>query len=76
MLPGRLMIRLRPRIPATLRLKQPLGVMRMDSDRMASGMPGVGRSRICMVASGVMSRGEKPVPPVVSTRAVFNSSVQ
>lgn len=35
---------------------------------MASGMPGVSRSQTEMVASGVTSRGEKPVPPVVRMR--------
>lgn len=74
MLPGRLIIRLRPRMPAALRDRHPLGVMRMDSARIASGMPGVSRSTTSMVASGVMSRGEKPVPPVVSTRAMPRSS--
>ena len=74
LLPGRLIIRLPLRMPAALRLRQPLGVMRMLSARMASGMPGVGRSMISMAASGVMSRGEKPVPPVVSTRAMPSSS--
>ena len=34
MLPGRLIIRLRPRMPAALRDRHPLGVMRMDSARM------------------------------------------
>ena len=63
LLPGRLMINVRPRIPAALRLRQPLGVIFIDSARMASGMPGVCRSTTFSVASGVMSLGEKPVPP-------------
>ena len=58
------MISVSPRIPAASRDRQPRGVMRMDSARMASGMPGVSRSTTALVASGVMSRLEKPVPPV------------
>lgn len=58
------------RIPAALRDKHPLGVMRMDSARIASGIPGVGRSITAMVASGVMSLGENPVPPVVRIKAI------
>ena len=61
-------------MPATLRLRQPLGVIFMDSARIASGIPGVRRWITSIAASGVISRGEKPVPPVVSTRAIFFSS--
>ena len=68
-LPGRLTIRVRFRIPATPRDRQPLGVTLMLSARMVSARPGVWRSITSSVASGVMSRGEKPVPPVVSTSA-------
>ena len=68
LLPGRFTIRVLPRIPAAARLRQPRGVMRMLSARMASGMPRVSRSTTARVASGVTSRGEKPVPPVVTTR--------
>ena len=42
-----------------------VGVMRILSARMASGMPRASRSAAARVASGVTSRGEKPVPPVL-----------
>ncbi len=73
-LPGRLTISERPRMPAALRERQPRGVMRMLAARIASGMPGVSRSMTVLVASGVMSRGEKPVPPVVRIRDISSSS--
>ena len=76
LLPGRFTISVRFRIPATSLERQPLGVMRMLSARMASGIPGVARSITANVASGVTSRGEKPVPPVVSTRENCSSSAQ
>ena len=41
---------------------------------VASGMPGVRRSMTSSAASGVISRGEKPVPPVVRTRLIPRSS--
>lgn len=41
---------------------------------MASGIPGTARSMTSSVASGVQSRGEKPVPPVVRMRLVFSLS--
>ena len=44
---------------------------------MASGMPGTSRSQTAIVASGVTSRGEKPVPPVVKmTSASFSSAMR
>ena len=67
-LPGRLTMSVRPRMPAAARDRHPRGVMRMLAARMASGIPGAGRSTTARVASGVTSLGEKPVPPVVSTR--------
>ena len=67
-LPGQLIIIVSPRIPAASRERQPRGVMRIDSARMASGMPGTSRCMTAFVASGVMSRLEKPVPPVVTIR--------
>ncbi len=73
-LPGRFTISVRPRMPAALRDRQPRGVILRLSARMASGMPLVSRSMTLSVASGVTSRGEKPVPPVVSTRGTFSSS--
>ena len=65
-LPGRLTIREDLRIPAAERERHPFGVIFMLSARMSSGMPGVSRSMTAFVASGVISRGENPVPPVVN----------
>ena len=62
-------MRVPPRMPAAARESIARGVMARDAARMASGMPGVRRSQTARVASGVTSRGEKPVPPVVTTRA-------
>ena len=45
----------------------PCGVWRSASARSASSMPGLSRSSIARAASGVTSRGAKPVPPVEST---------
>src|SRR5579883_2073745 len=64
-LPGRLTIRVRPRTPATPRESMPKGVCFRLSARMASAMPGASRSITARVASGVTSRGARPVPPVV-----------
>ena len=43
---------------------------------MASGMPGVTRWQTARVASGVTSRGAKPVPPVVTMRGQFPPSAR
>ena len=75
-LPGRFTISVRPRMPAALRERQPRGVIFMLSARMASGIPRVSRSTTAKVASGVTSRGEKPVPPVVRIRFTRFSSAQ
>ena len=42
--------------------------------RMASAMPGARRVATVSVASGVVSRGEKPVPPVVRMRSSWRWS--
>ena len=68
-LPGRFTTSVRPTMPATSRERQAFGVIASDAARMASGMPGAMRSHTAAVASGVTSRGENPVPPVVSTSA-------
>ena len=73
-LPGRLTIRLPPRMPAIPRERQPRGVILQLSLRISSGRPGVVRSISSAVASGVMSRGEKPVPPVVRMSCTCSSS--
>ena len=61
-------------MPAAFLERQPLGVIFMLSALISSGMPGVSLSITAFVASGVMSRGANPVPPVVSTNATFSSS--
>ena len=63
--PGRLMIRLRPRVPATARDNMARGVIFSPSIHMATGMARISRSSTARVASGVTSRGERPVPPAV-----------
>ena len=75
-LPGRFTIRVSPRMPAASRLRHALSVMVMLKARMASGMPLVSRWITDRVASGVISRGENPVPPVVRARHTFRSSLQ
>ena len=49
---------------------------RTAAQAAARRMPRVSRSMTARVASGVMSRCEKPVPPVVITRPMFSSSAQ
>ena len=66
-LPGRLRIRLRPRVPQRARLRAENLVFLRPSERMSSGIPSTSRSQTARVASGVTSRADIPVPPVVST---------
>ena len=73
-LPGRLTIRACLRMPAAARESMARGVIWRDCHRMASAMPGAGRSTTDRVASGVRSVGEKPVPPVVRIRSARSSS--
>ena len=47
-----------------------MGVLASEARRIASSRPGVGRSTTSRIASGVTSRGEKPVPPTASTRSI------
>ena len=56
-------------MPLRPRASMPCGEMAVENARMASSRPGVGRSTTSAVASGVTSRGAKPVPPVVTTRS-------
>jgi molybdenum cofactor synthesis domain-containing protein len=56
-------------IPATAREIMACGVFSRLRARITSPKPGITRSRICSVASGVTSRGETPVPPVVRIRS-------
>jgi len=73
-LPGRLMIRDRPRMPATAREIMACGVTFMLEALMASAIPGISLSRTFSVASGVRSRGLTPVPPVVKIRSSLSTS--
>ena len=68
------MISVPPLIPATPRERQPRSVILQLSERISSGIPGTSFSMTAFVASGVLSLGENPLPPVVNTRAVFSSS--
>ena len=52
------------------------GVLRMPSARSASAMPGASRSITARVASGVTSRGPRPVPPVVRITSTVPASAQ
>ena len=46
----------------------PIGVCCALTARIASAMPGASRAMTAHVASGVMSSGVRPVPPVVKTK--------
>jgi len=73
-LPGRLMMMLAPRIPATARDMMARGVFFMPSARICSANPGIRRSATAIVASGVTSRGPRPVPPVVRIKSAARES--
>jgi len=68
-LPGRLIMRVCLRMPATAREMMALAVFLRLSMRITSPKPGSSRSTTRSVASGVTSRGETPVPPVVRIRS-------
>ncbi|MBA7688299.1 hypothetical protein ES703_96778 [subsurface metagenome] len=63
-----------PLTPATARLSIVCGVILKVSALIASVKPGTTLSRIERVASGVVSRGPSPVPPVVRIRSIPPSS--
>ena len=65
-LPGRLTMRACFRMPAAARESMARGVIWRDCHRMASAMPGAGRSTTDRVASGVRSVGENPEAADVS----------
>ena len=69
-LPGRFTIRVSFLIPASARQSIARIVICRLMFRIASGMPGVRRVITESVASGVTSRFEKPVPPVVTIRSI------
>ena len=64
-LPGKLTTYWKPFMPAAPREKTALGVSSRERRRRYSAMPGMARSQKAAVASGVLSRGAGPVPPVV-----------
>ena len=63
-----------PRWAATARESIARFVTLSDSVRIASAMPGTSRGHAARVASGVTSRGPRPVPPVVKTTSACSSS--
>ena len=67
--PGKLMISVLPRITATWRDRIAVATKRRLMLRICSPKPGITLSATASVASGVTSRGDGPVPPVVSTRS-------
>ena len=75
-LPGRLMISVFLRMPVTILDNMACGVILRLAARMASARPGASRSMTARVASGVTSRGEKPVPPVVRMTSISPLSAQ
>ena len=72
--PGRFTTSAWPRTPASPRESRACGVFASESARSASAIPGATRSSTSAVASGVTSRGPRPVPPVVSTTAASSAS--
>src|SRR5215212_3562076 len=78
--PGRFTINVPEQTPHTPLDNIAIGVAFSDCARIASAMPGASRSMTRCVASGVLSRGPRPVPPVVmikltSVRAANSRSV-
>jgi len=67
-LPGRLMIRLAPRVPAVWRERMAVGTVCRLTVRICWAKPSKMRSQMAWVASGVTSRVVGPVPPVVRMR--------
>ena len=70
LLPGRLTMSVCPTTPQTARESMACGVLASDAALIASASPGAALSISIEVASGVTSRGEKPVPPTVTTRSM------
>src|SRR3990170_3845318 len=66
--PGRLTTSDDSTTPATARDRAAIGVAFNPAANMRWTIPGAGRDTIDAVASGVTSRGPRPVPPVVRTR--------
>ena len=70
------MIRLLFLIPQTGLESIAKGVISKEPLIIAKERPGASLSMTLLVASGVISRGEKPVPPVVRIKLKCNSSAQ
>src|ERR1700730_2291699 len=68
-LPGRLTISVLPRTPGSGEERAASGVLAKPAERISSPRPGTSYSPTPRVASGVTSRGPRPVPPVVTTRS-------
>ena len=75
-LPGKVMMRDEPLIPAVWRDKMAVGMRPIDTARIASPNPGSILVQTACVASGVTSRGDGPVPPVVTTNEQFCTSIR
>lgn len=67
-LPGRFRMRLLPLMPAVCRDKIAVGTYFREMARIFSPNPGIILEQTASVASGVLSRGAGPVPPVVTTK--------
>lgn len=74
-LPGKLMTRDFPQIPAVCLLRIAVGTCSTVAVRIRSPKPGSIFLQAFSVASGVTSRGAGPVPPVVRTRSHVDESL-
>lgn len=63
-------------LPHTPRERAAYGVCFSPSARINSATPSIVRSQTLRVASGVTSRGEIPVPPVVTTNRAWVAAVR
>ena len=75
-LPGRFTTNVLPVTPTSPRVSAACGDFRRPCSRNISGMPGSSRSSTVAVASGVWSRGDTPVPPVVTMRRACEPSTR
>ena len=73
--PGKFTINDRPATPATARVKIAVGTFSKDFIRMISPNPGNSFSITARVASGVTSRIDGPVPPVVTINGSPSSTM-
>ena len=74
--PGRLIMKVLPRVPAVCLDRIAVGIYFNEIWRMRSPNPGNMRSHTLMVASGVTSLFAGPVPPVVMTMLHFTRSLK